>query len=134
MLFNSLDFVIFLPVVFTIYWFVSKSNLKLQNTLLLVSSYIFYGGNYREYFRCKDRKINHALSFADRVRFLWINQTVLIILFKHFVVSYTGKYSVNNFISYSIDHAHFVFPFLNFSKVIFSEFSCHFYCRQSRHM
>lgn len=43
MLFNSLDFAIFLPVVFAIYWFITKSNLKLQNTLLLVSSYIFYG-------------------------------------------------------------------------------------------
>jgi alginate O-acetyltransferase complex protein AlgI len=42
MLFNSLDFAIFLPIVFFIYWFATKGNLKLQNILLLVSSYFFY--------------------------------------------------------------------------------------------
>ena len=43
MLFNSLEFIIFLPLVFLLYWFVFNKNLKLQNTLLLVSSYVFYG-------------------------------------------------------------------------------------------
>jgi len=42
MLFNSLNFTIFLPIVFFIYWFATKGNLKLQNILLLVSSYFFY--------------------------------------------------------------------------------------------
>ena len=42
MLFNSLNFAIFLPTVFLIYWFATKGNLKLQNILLLVSSYFFY--------------------------------------------------------------------------------------------
>jgi D-alanyl-lipoteichoic acid acyltransferase DltB (MBOAT superfamily) len=42
MLFNSLNFAIFLPVVFVLYWFATKGNLKLQNVLLLVSSYFFY--------------------------------------------------------------------------------------------
>jgi D-alanyl-lipoteichoic acid acyltransferase DltB (MBOAT superfamily) len=43
MLFNSIDFVIFLFVVFVLYWFVTNKNLKLQNLLLLFSSYVFYG-------------------------------------------------------------------------------------------
>jgi len=43
MLFNSLDFAIFLPVVFLLYWFVAQKNLKLQNILIVISSYIFYG-------------------------------------------------------------------------------------------
>lgn len=43
MLFNSLDFAIFLPIVFFLYWFLLNRNLKLQNLLLLISSYIFYG-------------------------------------------------------------------------------------------
>ncbi len=43
MLFNSIDFAIFLPIVFILYWFVFQKNLKLQNTLIFVSSYIFYG-------------------------------------------------------------------------------------------
>jgi len=42
MLFNSIDFAIFLPIVFLLYWFVTNKNLKLQNILLLVSSYFFY--------------------------------------------------------------------------------------------
>ena len=43
MLFNSLDFAIFLPVVFLLYWFVTNKNLKLQNFLIVVASYFFYG-------------------------------------------------------------------------------------------
>ena len=42
MSFNSIDYLIFLPVVFLLYWFVFK-NLKIQNLLLVIVSYIFYG-------------------------------------------------------------------------------------------
>ncbi|OBX23264.1 MULTISPECIES: MBOAT family O-acyltransferase [Bizionia] len=42
MLFNSLDFAIFLPIVFILYWFVFKRSLSAQNVLLLVASYVFY--------------------------------------------------------------------------------------------
>ncbi len=41
MLFNSLDYLIFLPTVFIIYWIFHKKN-QAQNVLLLVSSYVFY--------------------------------------------------------------------------------------------
>ena len=43
MLFNSLDFAIFLPIVFILYWFVTQKHLKLQNALIVVASYVFYG-------------------------------------------------------------------------------------------
>jgi len=43
MLFNSLEYLIFLPVVFCLYWFVIQKNLRFQNSLLLISSYVFYG-------------------------------------------------------------------------------------------
>lgn len=43
MLFNSIDFAVFLPIVFLLYWFVANRNLKLQNTLLVLASYVFYG-------------------------------------------------------------------------------------------
>ena len=43
MLFNSLDFAIFLPLVFILYWFVFKKSLKWQNVFLIIASYIFYG-------------------------------------------------------------------------------------------
>lgn len=43
MLFNSIDFAIFLPIVFILYWFVFNKNLRFQNTLIVVASYVFYG-------------------------------------------------------------------------------------------
>ena len=43
MLFNSIDFAIFLPIVFLLYWYVTNKNLKLQNLLIVVASYVFYG-------------------------------------------------------------------------------------------
>ena len=43
MLFNSLDFAIFLPIVFVLYWFVVNKNLKQQNILIALASYVFYG-------------------------------------------------------------------------------------------
>lgn len=42
MLFNSISFAFFLPVVFVFYWFAAKNNLKRQNIVLLVASYFFY--------------------------------------------------------------------------------------------
>ena len=50
MLFNSIQFAIFLPIVFLLYWFVfdrfiskSEHQLKLQNAFIVVASYVFYG-------------------------------------------------------------------------------------------
>lgn len=43
MLFNSIEFAIFLPVVFILYWFIFNRNLRSQNALLIVASYFFYG-------------------------------------------------------------------------------------------
>lgn len=43
MIFNSIEFGIFLPLVFILYWFVTNKNLRAQNLLILIASYIFYG-------------------------------------------------------------------------------------------
>jgi D-alanyl-lipoteichoic acid acyltransferase DltB (MBOAT superfamily) len=43
MLFNSIDFAVFLPLVFSLYWFATNRNLRLQNFLIVSASYIFYG-------------------------------------------------------------------------------------------
>ena len=43
MLFNSLDFAFFLPIVFLLYWFVFNKNLRLQNLFIVLVSYVFYG-------------------------------------------------------------------------------------------
>lgn len=43
MLFNSIEFAFFLPILFLLYWVVTSRNLKAQNILLLIASYVFYG-------------------------------------------------------------------------------------------
>ena len=43
MLFNSIEFLVFLPIVFFLYWFVFKKSFRLQNLLVLIASYFFYG-------------------------------------------------------------------------------------------
>lgn len=50
MLFNSIQFAVFLQIVFLLYWFVfdrfiskSKYQLKLQNAFVVAASYVFYG-------------------------------------------------------------------------------------------
>ena len=43
MLFNSFEFLLFLPTVLGLYWFVLHRHLRAQNLLLLVASYVFYG-------------------------------------------------------------------------------------------
>ena len=43
MFFNSIDFAIFLPIVFLLYWVVFKNQIKHQNILIALASYVFYG-------------------------------------------------------------------------------------------
>lgn len=43
MVFNSLDFAVFLPIVFGLYWAFDRWGTRAQNLLLLVASYVFYG-------------------------------------------------------------------------------------------
>ena len=42
MTFNSIEFAIFLPIVFAGYWLL-KNHLRWQNFFVLVASYVFYG-------------------------------------------------------------------------------------------
>ena len=43
MFFNSFDYLLFFPTVFLLYWFVFQRNLLLQNSFILLASYVFYG-------------------------------------------------------------------------------------------
>ena len=43
MLFNSLAFAVFLPLVFVLYWALGRGRVRLQNAFLIVASYVFYG-------------------------------------------------------------------------------------------
>lgn len=56
MLFNSLQFILFFPIVFALYWWLNKKSLKWQNILLLVASYYFYS--------CWDWRFVFLLAFS----------------------------------------------------------------------
>ncbi|MFZ5942004.1 MAG: MBOAT family O-acyltransferase [Bacteroidota bacterium] len=83
MLFNSIDFAIFLPIVFVLYWFVTQRNLKVQNLLIVLSSYVFYGwwdwrflslilfSTLVDYLM--GRGLSHEYSKARRKGLLWIS-------------------------------------------------------------
>jgi len=43
MLFNSVAFAVFLPVVFAVYWLAGEGRTRSQTAILLASSYLFYG-------------------------------------------------------------------------------------------
>ena len=43
MFFNSIEFSIFLPIVFILYWFVFHKKRSVQNLLIVAASYLFYG-------------------------------------------------------------------------------------------
>jgi D-alanyl-lipoteichoic acid acyltransferase DltB (MBOAT superfamily) len=56
MLFNSVNFALFLPIVFIGYWFIANKSLKKQNILLLIASYFFYA--------CWDWRFVFLLAFS----------------------------------------------------------------------
>ena len=43
MLFNSFEFLVYLPLVFLSYWFVFGRSVRLQNLFVVFASYLFYG-------------------------------------------------------------------------------------------
>ena len=43
MLFNSLEFLIFFPFVFFLYWYIFNKNTRIRNLFIISISYIFYG-------------------------------------------------------------------------------------------
>jgi len=62
MFFNSIDFAIFLPIVFALYWLLKKANIKVQNGLLVVASYFFYA--------CWDWRFLALIIFSTIVDYL----------------------------------------------------------------
>jgi len=109
MLFNSLDFAIFFPIVFICYWFIFNKSLKLQNGFLLAASYFFYS--------CWDWRFLFLLMFStlldfytgqkiynlkstDRKIWLWVSIATnlgFLILFKYFnffIDSFSNVFSI----------------------------------------
>lgn len=62
MFFNSLEYALFLPVIFILYWFVFKKSYKIQNILLVISSYFFYA--------CWDWRFMFLLAFSTILDFV----------------------------------------------------------------
>jgi D-alanyl-lipoteichoic acid acyltransferase DltB (MBOAT superfamily) len=106
MLFNSLEFAIFLPIVFFLYWFCTAKNLKLQNLLVTVSSYVFYGwwdwrflsliflSTLEDYFVAL--KINNTTD--ERKRKIWLLVSIIVNIgflgfFKYF------NFFIDNFVT-----------------------------------
>jgi alginate O-acetyltransferase complex protein AlgI len=113
MLFNSIDFALFLPTVFILYWFVVNRNLKLQNLFIVVASFTFYGWwNWRFLaLLFSGSVINYSigrllLNQTDYVRrklLLWcaiVYNIGLLIVFKYlnfFIESFSSSFSFLGF-------------------------------------
>lgn len=104
MLFNSIHFALFLPIVFLLYWLVferlirkSKLQLRLQNAFLVLASYVFYGFwdwrfllliAFTSYFSWYSGLLIGRQVWRDRARWLmWLTVVVhlgLLCLFKYY--------------------------------------------------
>lgn len=86
MLFNSISFLVFFPIVFILYWFVANYDLKWQNLLLLAASYYFYAcWDYRFLFllifsTCLDYftglKMEESMTPQKRRRWFWLSVVI----------------------------------------------------------
>lgn len=56
MLFNSINFAFFFPIIFIVYWFILKKNHNWQNFFLMIASYFFYA--------CWDWRFMFLLAFS----------------------------------------------------------------------
>ena len=71
MLFNSIAYAVFFPIIFILYWFVLKKTYQLQNRLLIIASYFFYS--------CWDYRFTFLLIFSTLLDFfsgLMIERTI----------------------------------------------------------
>jgi alginate O-acetyltransferase complex protein AlgI len=104
MLFNSLNFALFLPLVFILYWFIANRSLKVQNILLLVASYFFYAcWDYRFLFllifsSLLDYYSGIRIHRAEKIKWkkIWLWLSILINL------GFLGIFKYYNFFSASL--------------------------------
>ncbi len=113
MLFNSFEFTIFLPLVFTLYWFFFHKELVIQNIFLILASYFFYGfWDWRFlgliFFSSLvdftiGKKMGETKDSQYRKHLLWISITVnlgLLAVFKYF--NFFSDSLVNLFGSFNV--------------------------------
>ena len=114
MLFNSVEYLLFIPAVFSIYWFLTQNNLKVQNTFLLISSYFFYAwwdwrflfliffSTMVDYFA--GLKIYSAKNNFQKKLFLWLS-----------IILNLGLLSFFKYYNFFIDSFYGLFSFFGFS-------------------
>lgn len=106
MIFNSIDFAFFLPIVYILYWYVLNRRLRIQNLFLLIVSLVFYGWWSKKFLlligvsTLIDYFVGIALSNEDSVKkrklLLWISVIVnlgLLGFFKYY------NFFVENFVT-----------------------------------
>ncbi|WP_338358915.1 MBOAT family O-acyltransferase [Yeosuana marina] len=126
MVFNSLEFFMFLPMVFVLYWFVFNKHLKGQNILLLVASYVFYGlwdwrflslillSTIVDYF--VGIRIYDTDDSLKRKRWLWVSvifNVGLLGFFKYFNFFVDSWIDFSSFLGYNIQSSwmlHIILP------------------------
>jgi alginate O-acetyltransferase complex protein AlgI len=109
MLFNSIDFAIFLPLVFVLYWLIFAKQIMARNSFLIAVSYLFYGwwdwrflsliiiSSQVDFFIGK--RIAEELNRVHRKRLLWISLAVnlgILGFFKYcnfFIDSFTSAFT-----------------------------------------
>jgi alginate O-acetyltransferase complex protein AlgI len=97
MLFNSLNFAVFLPIILIIYWVLARKNHWLQNLILLVASYVFYSfWDYRFLFLLMFStfldyytgiRISEASTRSYKKMWLWLSISInlgFLIVFKYY--------------------------------------------------
>lgn len=96
MLFNSIEFLLFLPIVFILYWFVFNKKLSYQNGLVLAASYFFYGWWSKKFMgllmlsTALDYAYGFGVASPNRKKaklFLWlsiINNLGILAIFKYY--------------------------------------------------
>ena len=107
MFFNSINFALFLPIVLFLYWFISKGKLKIQNVILLFSSYFFYAcwdyrfllllifSTFLDYFT--GIRINEAINEKSRKFWFWLSIGVNL--------GFLGVFKYYNFFAESLKEA-----------------------------
>lgn len=99
MFFNSIEYALFFPIVFILYWFVFKKSYKIQNLLLVVSSYFFYA--------CWDWRFMFLLAFSTVLDFISglkiekthskINKKIWLVLSVGINLGFLGVFKYYNF-------------------------------------
>ncbi len=107
MLFNSISFAIFLPIVFFLHWFAFNKNRRSQNILLLVASYYFYScWDWRFLFLLifstlldfyTGIKMSESKNQTMRKTWLWISVTINL--------GFLGVFKYYNFFAHSFAEA-----------------------------